>query len=185
MARPAISTMEDIIEVCTRYENMIKDDLSKVYFITWNPKPKFYGHSFSGHNDFNLQWETMIMEVIKKVIRCSKCFCLIPEVSIKGKLHLHGWIRIDDKVKWNKATYPMFVRTGMAKVSKAKCMKGFYYYKKEVDSILEYLPGFILPVTPDTLPWILTDIRMRYAKKFKKLGTSYKSIDITKFFMED
>lgn len=36
--------------------------------------------------------------------RCSKHYFIYPEITLDGRLHYHGLIRIDDLIKWKRST---------------------------------------------------------------------------------
>lgn len=124
------------------YKSSWKDieDYDKVYLITWNPKPRFYNYSIFGENDYNVQWRTML-KVLLEANRCCSRFAFVPEISDEGKLHMHGWFVVSDRIKYHKSFLPSLNRGGFIKKSKAKkhTWDVFKYHVKEVDITQEYL----------------------------------------------
>lgn len=133
MAHPAV---DDIRGLCrTAFEDLNESDIPMLYYITWNPKPRYYPHIPNGYNpqtqDYDQSWCTML-NTLKGIARCSSKFCILPEISENGKLHCHGWFLKDDKIKWLKSIYPMLHRHGMIRCTKVKEIRdGFDEYMQE------------------------------------------------------
>lgn len=107
----------------------------QVYMFTWNPAPKFYEYDKLGNNQYKKQWLKML-NLLKKINRCSKCYCIVPEISDDGKLHCHGWFRLDDRIKWLKSVRRAIVANGFMKINKlyVPIEKIDYYYKEVYDT---------------------------------------------------
>lgn len=124
----------------------INFDEDTVWLITWNPKPKFYNYDKYGENDYNMQWHTMI-DALSKSIRCLLKFAFVPEVSEVGKLHMHGWYVIKDKVKYRKSFKRMLLRTGMVKESQVKYHE-WKTYKYHIKELKDITPQFVTNIRP-------------------------------------
>lgn len=124
------------------------DVMDEVILITWSPKPRFYNYSPHIDNDYAMQWRTMINVLVNT--RCLRLFCFMPEISDEGRLHMHGWFVINDKVKYHKSFLPSLKRNGFIKKNKANShgWKTFEYHTKDIASTCKYLPGWEeLPIT--------------------------------------
>lgn len=140
---------------------------NKVYMFTWNPKPNFYQYDKLGNNDFKCQWVKMIT-VLKHINRCSNSYCLVPEISDEGKLHVHGWFRLDDKLKWLKSVKPMITRNGFMKINRLYVpIERIDYYYKELDETKGILNEMMYILTPFTIKEVLYGI-MRYQMELVK-----------------
>lgn len=150
-------TLKEIIDLaCSdiHYDN-------KVYMFTWNPKPTFYQYDKYGDNDYKSQWVKMIT-VLKHIDRCSNCYCIVPEISDDGKLHVHGWFRLDDKVKWLKSVKRGITNNGFIKLNRLYvAIEKIDYYYKELDETREILNDLMFVLTPFTMKEVLRRI-LRY-----------------------
>lgn len=125
---------------------------SDYYFITWNPKPKFYNYDKYGNNDYNNQWHLMMKKLIR-IKHISKHYVIVPEVSENGKLHCHGWFQCNDIVKYHKSFRPSLRRIGSLKTPKISTIasNSFEYYKKDLHITKQFLGKFdIIAFTPST-----------------------------------
>lgn len=166
------------------------EDYDKVMLITWNPKPKFYDYSIYGPNDFNMQWRTM-MELLIQAYRACCRFAFVPEVSDEGKLHMHGWYVVSDRVKYNKSFLPSLYRSGFIKKSRAKSheFKTFKYHIKELYETHQYLnefDGTTMVITHENV-MLLKHNHALYLSLMAKKYSDLKKIkvlkkDITKMF---
>lgn len=118
-------------------------EYDKVMLITWNPKPRFYAYDQYGDNNYVRQWDTML-EILCEAYRTCSRFAFVPEISEDGKLHMHGWYVVADRLKYCKSFLPSLRRAGFIKKSKARThdWKAFKYHVKEVDETLAFLPGY-------------------------------------------
>lgn len=84
----------------------------KVVAFTWNPNSKFY------HSNFNnpKKWQHMCIHMFKHLKRSCDHFAIVPEVSLNGRLHAHGYVCISDSIKWKLSTLPMLLRHGSLKL---------------------------------------------------------------------
>lgn len=118
------------------YRNAWNDieDYDKVILITWNPKPRFYNYDHNGDNDFEMQWRTMLDKLFE-ANRCCSRYAFVAEVSDAGKLHMHGFLVVSDKIKYYKKFLPTLRANGFIKIPKANShkWKTFKYHVKEVD----------------------------------------------------
>lgn len=81
--------------------------------------------------------------------RCTQ-FELYPELTIQGRLHLHGIIYLTDKIKWYKQVLPILMRSGYVKIKRIDNMdKWIKYCRKDIDNMSQIL-SFGLPLTADT-----------------------------------
>lgn len=140
-------------------EESIKE--GPIYFLTWNPKPKFY--IFGGDEDhkYNYQWTLMLRQLLK-LARCSNKFVIVPEIGDLGKLHCHGWFYMKDKIKWTKSVLPSLKKFGFIKLNKATVInkKSFKYYKKDLSFTKCILTDFnTIVYTPDTYSYMHDMIR--------------------------
>lgn len=136
MAQPAI-----FLTQCYKEAWNDLDELNTVYLITWNPKPKFYNYTPYGDNDYRLQWFTMV-DVLSNAYRSLHYFAFMPEISDEGKLHMHGFFTIRDKVKYHKSFLPSLKRGGFIKKSRVNSLKWktFKYHVKDVQDTLDHMP---------------------------------------------
>lgn len=116
------------------FNNINEDDY--VLLFTWNPKPRFYDKTTC----YTTQWLTML-NVLKEINKCSYNYAIAAELSDSGKLHCHGFIVLQDKVKWLKSVRPRIQRGGFMKHGKANSheWKVFKYHVKEVDVTYEMI----------------------------------------------
>ncbi len=76
--------------------------------ITISPPPYSGNNLFKFHTDLNY---------FRKVLRhTSKHFILVPEFDKMDRLHYHGVIRIDDKIKWYKSSKRKLELCGHTKI---------------------------------------------------------------------
>lgn len=118
------------------YRNAWNDleEYDKVILITWNPKPRFYNYDHNGNNDFEMQWRTMLDKLFE-ANRCCSRYAFVAEISDAGKLHMHGFLVVSDKIKYYKKFLPTLRANGFIKIIKASShrWKTFKYHVKEVD----------------------------------------------------
>lgn len=106
-----------------------KDDI--VFFVTWNPSPqkRYYSDSLL----YDHKWDSMLTRVLLKLKHCCSKYCILPEITTNGRLHCHGWIVIDDLIKWKKSMVGTFKKEGFLKIDKQRYQKsGLDYYKKSI-----------------------------------------------------
>ncbi len=64
------------------------------------------------------------MKYIRKIMKhTSKHYLFVPEFDAMDRLHYHGTVRVDDKVKWYKSTKRKFNNIGFSKI---KLINDFY-----------------------------------------------------------
>lgn len=138
------------------------EEYDKVMLITWNPKPRFYAYDPYGDNNYPRQWNTML-EVLCEAYRTCSRFAFVPEISEDGKLHMHGWYVIKDRLKYHKSFLPSLRKNGFIKKSKARSheWKTFKYHVKELEITREYLP--------DYESMVITHMNYMYFKKLVNL----------------
>jgi len=159
-------------EIALDAESQLDYSYDEVYLFTWNPKDKF----FPDGDNYPLKWDTMLVRVIKHLNRCMSKFCIVPEVSDQGRLHVHGWFVISDKIKWNKSVRPKIQRHGFMKMNRLKHVNGFGYYKKDMNSLGGYLPGRITVITKWNLKEALSECLHRTWTNHKELIQYRKNI---------
>lgn len=165
MARPA-----DSLGVYKDAWNDI-EDYDKVILITWNPKPRFYNYDKHGENNFDMQWWTMALLLVE-ADRCCSRFAFVPELSEDGKLHMHGWYVVSDKVKYYKSFLPKLRSSGFIKKSKAKShnWKTFRYHVKDLEETCDYVTELHdLPITH----FNVKHVKKHYHLKKMLLSTNY------------
>lgn len=118
-------SLRDFAQEC---ESDIDYSTDYVLLFTWNPDNRRVG----GDDDWLVKWEQMVCQYLQHIHRSCKKFCIIPEVSPAGRLHCHGWLVINDKIKWAKSIQPSLFKNGNFKSNKLRCAKGFKYYKKHI-----------------------------------------------------
>lgn len=134
----------DNIEIYKKAYGWLNPDRD-IWLITWNPKPCFYQYNPNRESNYDLQWKTMLDLILPRV-RCLSNYALVPEISDAGKLHLHGFYQIKDKVKYHKSFLPSLKKNGFIKVNKVSKhqWKTYQYHIKD----LEVTNDFITQVWP-------------------------------------
>lgn len=171
MALSKLFSPTDFVEIS---ELDLNWESNEVYLFTWNPKDRFVGDLVKPQ----FKWDSMITKVLQFFDRCMKYYCVIPEFSITGRLHCHGWFVIKDKVKWHKSVYPKMKANGFVKINKAKCEKSMHYYKKELDDtckMLDHVPlchynCSTVQKEIDVKYILLQSARLNVKKKIKKVS---------------
>lgn len=162
MALPAIS---DLRSLYVTYINEQWDDVDPnrtVHLITWNPKPRFYA---SLNEDGSINYDTQWCEMLNLLQHCKRCcdiYSLVAEISADGKLHMHGFYQVFDKIKYHKSFLPSLTRNGFIKHNKANSLqrKVIKYHKKDIYDTIEHLndqsiPIVLCPQTKDELKALL------------------------------
>nr|CRY95948.1 hypothetical protein [uncultured prokaryote] len=150
---------------------------NEYYFFNWNPKPKFYAYDKLGQNNHDQQW-LLMLAALKTMARVSKSYCIVPELApITGKLHCHGWFRMDDKVKWHRSVYKYFATRGTCSFKRIKCpIESLTYYYKEIHHTKQILQNTFCIVTDFTLSECLSMCRLHMMEKYdleEKIATRY------------
>lgn len=137
----------------TAWSDITTDDT--VTLITWSPKPRFIDYDKHGDNDYNMQWMTML-DVLLNVNRCSSKYAFVAEITDVGRLHMHGFIVITDKVKYHKSFLPSLKRNGFIKVDKASSnnWKTFKYHVKEINITPQYITEYPVVLNHINRFWI-------------------------------
>lgn len=166
-------------------EQLCCDDT--VWLITWNPSDKFKKTCSVG--EYDKQWEDMVCKVLRHLNRCCNYYCIVPEISVAGRLHCHGWFVLKDKIKWHKSVLPTIQRNGLYKIDKMnqkfeKRDKTFYYYKKDLPDTYRILSDC----------YALTNLNCKtridyYKDQIAKRAITLKGFapvyDITKYFCDE
>lgn len=128
-----------------------------VTLITWSPKPRFLNHDKYGDNDYNIQWMTML-DILLNVNRCASKYAFVAEITDVGRLHMHGFIVVTDKVKYHKSFLPSLKRNGFIKPSKAtsNAWKTFKYHVKDINVTPQYITEY---------PIVLNHLNRDYVRK--------------------
>lgn len=131
------------------YADLDSDD--SIYLLTWNPKPRFYNYDHNGDNDYVMQWMTMLRTLLKS-LRCLSKYAFVAEISDVGKLHIHGFLTIADKVKYHRSFLPSLRNNGFIKISKLKKLqrKSVKYHVKDIKETRQYF------ISEPDLPYVLT-----------------------------
>lgn len=135
--------------------------LCNVILITWNPKPGFYNYDKYGDNDFDIQWVTML-DVLLRANRCCSNYAFVAEVSEQGKLHMHGFLVVSDKIKYLRSFLPTLRKNGFIKVSKANShdWKTFKYHIKDIKETGELINKFPIVLTKKNYLEINRDVTL-------------------------
>jgi len=131
---------------CDQYNEIT--DVCTVMLITWNPKPRFYNYDKYGDNDFDVQWVTML-DVLLRANRCCSNYAFVAEISELGKLHMHGFLVVSDKIKYLRSFLPTLRKNGFISVSKASShgWKTFKYHVKDIPNTCELIKKFPIVLT--------------------------------------
>lgn len=181
MALPATGTMDALLTIIADCEDDIEIGTDRIFLFTWNPKPAFYEKTDKFKNEFEYEhnWKKML-HYLRHINRCSKKYCILPELSDTGKLHAHGWFIMSDSIKWKKSVYNTIASQGFVKVNKCNSLKAMYYYKKDLSETIEFIPHKLIICSHLTLKHVLEFITKE--KVMLDIGERPK-YDIVKFFM--
>lgn len=174
------------------------EDLDTVWLITWNPKPRFY--NYDGHrnpegdydNDYDMQWRTMQQKLLT-ANRCLSNYAFVAEISDDGKLHMHGFMVVSDKIKYFKSFLPGLTSNGFVKKSKANShrWKTFKYHVKDLHCTVGLLAEQCYVITPETRESMAKDLHMykalvshHYDQQIKKMNVM-QMLSSNQFFEED
>lgn len=73
--------------------------------------------------------------ILKKLRLCTSMFIIYPELSPTGRLHYHGIVYINDKIKWFKSVLPSLRKLGFCDLKPTRDFKNkltlLIYCKKE------------------------------------------------------
>lgn len=154
----ALDTIADRIDeqILERELQISTEDViaRKYILITWNPKPREFGQIGRGgktKTNYLKQWKEMLIKVLFYIRRVSNFFCILPELSLKGKLHCHGWLRLDDPIKWHKQVVHKLNANGSLAVVKMNSTNSLYYYRKDLRLTHNILPTLYIQVANDTV----------------------------------
>lgn len=167
-------------ELCWICEEDLDYSVDSVYLFTLNCSKKLC----SDATPHRLKWETMIVLILKKFHRCMKYYCVMPEISLQGRLHCHGWFVIKDNIKWQRGVLPTmksYAPYGV-KITKLKNVNGFKYYKKDILDTQEILSGVTLPLCHYNLDDILLAYCLKHMSKVVKGNPHY---NILQYFKEN
>lgn len=154
------------------------EDFDKVILITWNPKPRFYSYDMHGENDYNMQWRTMV-DKLQWANRCCSRYAFVAEISDMGKLHMHGFLVVSDRVKYHKSFLPSLRVNGFIKISKASShlWKTFKYHVKELSITSDYITDLQYVLTHENREEVHKELVLykaliahSYEKTIKKLN---------------
>lgn len=162
------------------------NQLSTTYLITWNPKPKFYQSSINDvHINYDLQWWTML-SILKEANRCCSQFAFVPEISIEGKLHMHGWFTLKDMVKFHKSFLPSLKRNGFVKMNQARSIKWktFKYHIKDLYDTHQHLYTHDIVVTHHNIQNIREEYTLKYVLDSNNYDKKIKKGDVISMLLE-
>jgi len=165
---------ESHIELLDNLEEDIDLDFGTYILITWNPSDRMVGDD----SDYDSKWRNMIGRYLKCFKRCSSEFCFVPEISDMGRLHMHGWFRLKDKIKWVKSVIPLLKRNGRLKVAIMRSKNALYYYRKEFNITSGMLDDFLV-ICHLNIDDIMTTMQHSF---FLKSTEARKNADITALF---
>lgn len=89
-------------------ENIL--DIHDEFSISLNPTEQYYNDP-----DRFVLWSAYVYKYLKDRIKYSRLW-LYPELSGKGRLHMHGYIEIDDKAKFYLFDVPYLVQLGNTEI---------------------------------------------------------------------
>lgn len=158
MALPRSEQSDAMLDLFRESYHQIEEDQT-LYLITWNPKPRFYSYDKLGKNDYVMQWQTMLDKLVN-ITRCSKLFAFVAEISDVGKLHMHGWLQLNDPIKFHKSFLPTLRKNGYLKLNKANShnWKTVRYHVKD-------LYNTSMHITDDDYPIVLTPNNVKVVTK--------------------
>lgn len=165
MALPRFS-QQVILDLMAAAEADIDLDMSTYYLITWNPNPKprkaivVTSSNPDQQYDYHKTWMNMLVGYIQHLKRCSNEFCIVPEISDSGRLHIHGWFKMSDKIKWQKSVHGKFYNNGRLKFNKMNSLNSLEYYRKSIDNTMHFLDSRHIVVSHDTIGCVMSDIRL-------------------------
>jgi len=157
-------------------------DITKdIYFITWNPKPKYY---FNGMDKKNIMWagsyEEQWYEMSNLLLQGYKSlstYAFVPELSHTGKLHMHGFYQISDEIKFKKSFISSLIRRGFIKENKVMSVqwKNFQYHLKDISITREFIknnqPLIITPALNQDMRKLAINFRIQ-----QKAYTNYNML---------
>lgn len=145
---------------------------------TWSPNPsRFHAKTF------RKQWQQMIGAGLQFIPRCSHAFSLIPEITIDGRLHCHGFILITDYVKWHKSVLPRLRSWGFVCIKQHYDQKWLDYCMEDLDETLQIMGSQDIPYgTYDCAQWRLKD-KEKMLRRHLKTEKIKPKCDIIKYFL--
>jgi len=137
------------------WSDITSDDT--VHLVTWSPKPRFINYDKHGDNDYNMQWMSML-DILLNANRCASKYAFVAEITDVGRLHMHGFIVVTDRIKYHKSFLPSLKRNGFVKVDKASSnkWKTFKYHVKEINITPQYITEY---------PVVINHINRNYVRK--------------------
>lgn len=140
----------------TAWSNVAECD--DVIFITWNPSDRFRRGSlkyYSGGNvsvSYDQQWALMLQKLCM-ADRCCRNYGFVAECApTTGRLHVHGFVVLKDKIKFTKSFFPTLRKCGNTKLTRAKTRAFVEYHVEDLESTINYFDELtqMLVLTPET-----------------------------------
>lgn len=158
------------------------DPRKETWLITWNPSPRRAGYcKKDGTDDYILSWEQML-QVLWEADLCCEPFAFVPEVSLVGKLHMHGFFQIKDRVKLSRKFLPSLKKLGFIKTNIARSIKWdtFKYHVKDIDITRQFIPLDYPILITDMISEQIRDYVMK--EWFLKKKLPYRIKSVTSYF---
>lgn len=138
---PLVDDYDDVAYGMSVWYYMVQDvSLEDICAFTWTPDPAKYPSS-----ECRKQYKSLLLYTLLDAYKCFSSYMFVPEINKNGNIHIHGWFRIKDKIRFYKWFLPRCKQYGFVLIkSKVDCNWN-YYCLKEVD-VTKYVIGEDLPV---------------------------------------
>lgn len=151
--------------------------IDKLIAFTWSPDPQRF-HS----KNVKCQWRQMIGAGLRGLFRCAKHICVVPEITIDGRLHCHGWFILHDKVKWFREILPRMKGWGFVCIKLKVDKEWLEYCIKDLEITAEII-DVCVPYCNNTKDEY--DIKVRKIRKALKDVKVKPRTSIVQYFMFD
>lgn len=176
-ARPTTEKEElEFLEQEKEKEEYTIEGEEGIHAFTLNPNPKKYKST-----DPCEQYATLLQCLFKyKYLNaCFEEYYFVPELTENGNVHIHGYYKIKDKVKYYRWFLPACKAWGFIKVkSKNIDDEWIEYVNKTIEEMKEIMENYPVPMTRKTLEVYKKEIKVSRTmqKQLPKKG-KFKSID--------
>lgn len=131
------------------YEDLDELDKSNLVAFTWTPNPAKYPSDEPWK-----QYECCISHIANLIEKCFSYYMFVPEINRSGNVHIHGYFKIKDKIKFYKMFVPRCKTFGYIDLK-------FEFREKPIDSkwvyyCLDEIEETAQIVSESKLPPILT-----------------------------
>lgn len=151
-------------------------DKTNVIAFTWSPDPNKYPST-----EPRKQYKCLLKHILLSSYKYFRLFCFVPELTLQGNVHIHGWYVISDRIKYFKHFLPACRQYGFVKIKDHVTDDWYKYIEKSVSETIQIL-GADLPI-----PITHKSVRA-YAHLFNKgraikyARRKYNIKDITDYF---